>query len=80
MSEKAVKICDPAFDVFEMPVMCRDQAERYLTHYFDDTAETFVTQRPSYRISTKDLDEFLDMSNAFLQVELEVQVSIYKTA
>eukprot|EP00957_Ditylum_brightwellii_P018354 1381968-Ditylum_brightwellii.AAC.1 len=75
MSKKAVKNCNPAFDVFEKPVVCQDPAECYLTNYHDDASETFTTQRLSYRITTKDLDKFLDMSNAFIQMEVNVRVS-----
>jgi hypothetical protein len=71
MSPKAVEMTDDYLDLFEVPVVDSAIEHKEYAVYFDDNSETFTGPKTNaYVIRTKDLNSFLDMRNAFLEVEV----------
>jgi hypothetical protein len=75
MSAKAQEMMDDYLDLFEVPVVDSSIEHKEYAVYFDDNSEVFTGPRSNaYVIRTKDLNSFLDMRNAFLEVEVSSNI------
>ena len=75
MSAKAQEMMDAYLDLFEVPVVDSAIEHKEYAVYFDDNGETFTSARSNaYVIRTKDLNSFLDIRNAFLEVEVTTSI------
>lgn len=71
MSAKAQEMMDDYLDLFEVPTVDSSIEHKEYAVYFDDNSEVFSGPRTNaYVVRTKDLNSFLDMRNAFLEVEV----------